>query len=68
MGSSIRARLKALSKGDSSTEQQGLVIAPAVSLEDQTCCKALDRLVNASKIAKRDDLLLPPSEALPLIF
>ncbi|CAH1906283.1 hypothetical protein NTGHW29_830015 [Candidatus Nitrotoga sp. HW29] len=68
MGSSLKARLKALSKDDSSTKQTGLVIAPFVSKEEQSCIKALVQLVRSSKSTQKEDLLLPPSGALPLVF
>jgi len=68
MGSSLKARLKALSRDDSSTRQTGLVIAPFVSKEEQSCVTALVQLVRSSKIARKEDLLLPPSGALPLVF
>ncbi len=68
MGSSLKARLKVLSKDDSSTKQAGLVIAPFVSKEEQSCVKALVQLVRSSKSMQQEDLLLPPSGALPLVF
>ena len=41
MGSSLKARIKALSKDDSSTKQTGLVIAPFVSKEEQSCVNSI---------------------------
>jgi len=44
------------------------VIAPFVSKEEQSCVTALVQLVRSSKSAQKEDLLLPPSGALPLGF
>jgi len=68
MGASLKARLKALSKDASSTRQAGLIIAPAESQEEQLCVIALDLLVRSTKSAQKEDLLLPPPGALPLVF
>ncbi len=53
MGSSLKARLKALSRDDSSTRQTGLVIAPFVSKEEQSCVTALVQLVRSSNSSGR---------------